>query len=814
MNQQASEREDWRIRYTDATDDALILSDGAVVLDCNRRAIELFRYENAAELLGQALTALTPDGHSILEACDEDTAGAVTGTHSEGLVRRDGERFTAIVSVSVLGGGGARRYVLCLRDITARLAVQEPGGELDQAYLRTLFEHSPEAIAIVDRHGTVLEVNSRFLRMFGYTLGEVLGKDIDKLIVPEPLRAEAADLTQAALAGMDSEHQTQRRRKDGTVFAASILAAPIFYKGSLVALYVIYRDISRLKEVEQKLQQTTQELNAVISQAPIAIFTLDRDARFTFCAGRAMQQAGLKQAELVGKSAFDLFPELPEVLSAVSRALGGQSSVAIAEFRGASYELQFTPIKGGEGSVQSLIGVARDITDTLLARKQLEFMAHHDILTGLPNRTLFHERVREALRRAQRHRRLLAVLFIDLDRFKTINDTLGHLMGDRVIQHIAVQCTSVLREVDTVARLGGDEFAVLVEEVEGREAVAQVAERLLAAIGKPYVEDECDLTVMGSIGISLYPQDGLDVDTLLKHADAAMYRAKEEGRGRFAFYETNMQASASSEYFKTTLLRKALDRGDFVLHYQPSVRVADLAVVGVEALVRLRQPDGRLMPPLEFIALAEETGLIIPIGRWVLEEACRQLKSWLAEHGLRIRTAINLSARQFHHSEFLRAIADNLAKLNLPPELFMVEITESTLFPDPHIAQVTLAELRAMKIAVSLDDFGTGFSSLGYLKEFPVDYVKVDRSFIAGTPNDSKSCGITRTILSLARNLEMGMIAEGVETLGQFQFLRRIGCDEVQGYLFGHPVEATALLSRFKACQVKDQQPLLTMPEQ
>ncbi|EQD26720.1 response regulator receiver modulated diguanylate cyclase/phosphodiesterase with PAS/PAC sensor(s), partial [mine drainage metagenome] len=269
---------------------------------------------------------------------------------------------------------------------------------------------------------------------------------------------------------------------------ASILAAPISYNSSLVALYVIYRDISCLKETERQLQQTQNKLDAVISQAPIAIFTLDENARFTFCAGKAMEHAELTESELLGKTPFDLFPDQPAVLSALSQAMTGQMAVAVAEFRGASYEMQCTPSKDPQGEVRGVIGVMHDVTNTILARKQLEFMAHHDILTGLPNRTLFQERVCDAIRRAKRYQKVLAVLFVDLDRFKVINDTLGHQMGDRVIQHAAVQCASVLREVDTIARLGGDEFAVLLEDVECKKNARVFAERLLSALAAPYFE--------------------------------------------------------------------------------------------------------------------------------------------------------------------------------------------------------------------------------------------------------------------------------------------------------------------------------------
>ncbi len=813
MSTESKIQDNWRLRFIDETDDALLLTDGDIVLDCNQRAVALFRCGESNPLVGLSLLDLTPDHHSILVACDEDTGGAVTGTHTDGLVRRDGEHFTALVSVSVLVDPSSRAFVISLRDITSRLVVQQQDGRLEQAYLMTLFERSPEAIAIVDPRGTVLRVNHFFCRVFGYPTEEAIGQDIDQLIVPESRRDEGRDLTRTGLSGMEVEYQTWRRRKSGELFPVSVLATPILHNGSLVALYVIYRDISRLREAEQRLKQTQRELDAVISQAPITIFLLDSEMRFTMGLGQAMERVGWKESDLLGKSAYEFFSEMPDVLSAIRLSLSGQTPRVVSEFRGTSLELQFTLIQDADSGAQSIMGVMRDVTDSVLAQKQLEFMAHHDILTGLPNRKMFQEQVRDAIRRAKRHKSGFAVLFLDLDRFKAINDTLGHQTGDQVIQHAAVQCASILREVDMVARLGGDEFAILLEEVDTNEPVETAIRRLQSAIAAPYFDDDRDLTVGCSIGISLYPRDGLDEDSLIKHADTAMYKAKNLGRGQYMFYAPDLPDSPSGEYAKTTLLRRALEQGRFVLHYQPIVRTLDQTVTGVEALIRLRQSDGHLMPPLEFIALAEETGLIIPIGCWVLEEACRQQRAWLEKNAWQLRMAINLSARQFRDPKFLTTIGDMLEKMNVPPELFMVEITESMMFPDPRTALAILGELRAMRVAVSIDDFGTGFSSLSYLKDFSVDFIKTDRSFIAGTPNDKKSCGITRTILSLSRNLGMGMIAEGVETAGQYHFLQTIGCDEMQGFFFGRPVEAETLSVRFEQSPIKNHQPILQVPE-
>jgi diguanylate cyclase (GGDEF)-like protein len=453
-------------------------------------------------------------------------------------------------------------------------------------------------------------------------------------------------------------------------------------------------------------------------------------------------------------------------------------------------------VDGDDSPITGVIGVTRDVTETMLARKQLEYMAHHDVLTGLPNRALLNDRMTEAVNRAKRHHKKFAVLFVDLDRFKQVNDTLGHQAGDRLIQWVATRCNACVRDVDTVSRLGGDEFAILLEDLTSAHGAAVVAQRLLDALKGPYHDGGRLIATGGSVGISLYPDDGLDTETLLKSADNAMYRAKERGRGGFEFFSRDLGEASAAIFTKTNWLREALEARDFVLHYQPTVDLRARRVNGVEALIRMRKPDGALMPPLEFIALAEETGLIIPIGEWVIEEACRQIKAWDALGHSHLRMAINLSAKQFQDRKFVQKFADSLGSRGVKPSRIMVEVTESMMFPDPQLARSVFAELKDMRVAVAIDDFGTGYSSLAYLKDFPVDFVKIDRTFIAGVPHDQKACGITRTIAVMSHNLQLGVIAEGVETEVQYAFLRELDCDEAQGFYLCHPLDAKALTER------------------
>ena len=789
MHATASETADWYRLAIEHASDAWLLTDGAVILDCNPRAHQALGLDRAA-LVGRTLREVAPGARALIR---EIKVRRNDGTGTEwpvNLIGAEGTPIRAHVAVSALGTTGAPPYALRVREMAAVDTPEAAASSMDQSYLRALFEHAPEAIVVLDRADRILAANPRFLTLFGYARTEVLGADIDTLIVPESLRVEALNLNRTALTGMDVEHQTLRRRKDGSVLPVSILAAPIVHDGQVVAFYSIYRDLSPLQDIAARLEQTQARLDVVVSQAPIALFILDESATFTFIAGKALETAGLASTQLLGHCAYDLFKAYPDILTAVGQALRGERSTTVTAFRGLTYEIQCSPVLDAAGTGVGIFGLVRDVTETQLARQQLEFMAHHDLLTRLPNRALFNDRLQEALHRAKRRGTQVALLFFDLDGFKQVNDTLGHQTGDRLLQWVAQRARSAIRDMDTVARMGGDEFAVLVEDIDTPIGAAAVAQRLLESLGQPYVDGERQIPTSASIGISLYPNDGLDPDTLFKAADLAMYRAKAGGRNRFEFFASDLGTTATAIFTKTTWIRQALEHDGFVLHYQPTVRLQDGCITGVEALIRLRQPDGTLMPPLEFIALAEETGLIVPIGRWVADEACRQWKAWQAAGDLNLRMAINLSAREFHDAACVRAISEALQAHGVPGDQFMVEITESMMFPDPARARTLLEELRDMHIAVAIDDFGTGYSSLSHLRDVPADFIKIDQSFVAGIPADEKTCGIVRTIVAMARGLGLQVIAEGVETDAQQRYLRELECDEVQGFLLGRPMPA------------------------
>jgi diguanylate cyclase (GGDEF)-like protein len=447
--------------------------------------------------------------------------------------------------------------------------------------------------------------------------------------------------------------------------------------------------------------------------------------------------------------------------------------------------------------------VSQHIASTLERKRSEETIRHqayHDALTKLPNRVLFRDRMTQALAHAQRRNQMVAMMFLDLDRFKIINDTLGHAVGDKLLQNVAHRLRECLRKEDTVARLGGDEFMILLADIYHIEDVARVAEKVLNSIRPPFQIDNHELYINTSIGISLYPHDGEDAETLVKNADIALYRAKEKGRDTYQFYAATMNEKAIEQLELENKLRRALERNEFVLHYQPQFDMHMGKIIGMEALVRWQQPDGQLIYPLDFISIAEDTGMIVPLGEWVLRTACAQNKLWQTSDFLPLRVAVNLSGRQFQES-LVPTIAEVLKKTGLEPQFLELELTETSIMKNDEIAVKILTELKKMGIQICIDDFGTGYSSLSYLKRFPIDTLKIDQSFIRESMRDADHAAIVVAIITMAHTLKLKVVAEGVESPEQWAFLRDNNCDKMQGTLFSSPLPAeafTRLITEFR----------------
>ena len=458
----------------------------------------------------------------------------------------------------------------------------------------------------------------------------------------------------------------------------------------------------------------------------------------------------------------------------------------------------------GAGAPSRVSGTVQDVTERKEIEEQIRCLAYFDGLTGLPNRRLFQERLALALEAARRHGRIAALLFLDLDRFKRINDTMGHSVGDTLLREAGERISQCLRRTDCVtrpqendsefliARLGGDEFIVLLSEIARVQDAARVARRVIKALARPFLLGEQEIFISGSIGIAIYPFDGEDAETLLKNADTAMYHAKDQGRNNYQFYTESMNATAFERLVLEGSLRRALERGEFILHYQPQLCLSSNRIIGAEALVRWEHPELGSVPPSDFIPLAEESGLIVPLGSWVLRAACAQGRLWHEAGRSDLRIAVNVSSRQFGAPGFAETVSLVLEETRIDPTRLDLEITETSVMQDAEENRKILKRLKDLGIRVSVDDFGTGYSSLSYLRRLPLDALKVDRSFLAGVPTDEDRTTITTAIIALGRSLNLTVVAEGVETEEQLRFLREKGCHEAQGYWIGRPAPAEA----------------------
>lgn len=459
-------------------------------------------------------------------------------------------------------------------------------------------------------------------------------------------------------------------------------------------------------------------------------------------------------------------------------------------------------VKDAGGQPIHYIGMFQDITEKKIAQESLRHLAEYDLLTELPNRHLFQDRLEHAILRMRRNNERLAVMFIDLDHFKRVNDSLGHVAGDQLLTEVARRFRTCLREADTLARQGGDEFTLLLEEASEFTAES-VAEKLIDTLTEPIALASTEVFIGASIGIARYPEDGPDAETLLKSADTAMYRAKAAGRNRFQFFDSAMESQVSLRLSLETELRHALARGQLELHYQLQVDARAKRAVGVEALLRWRHPERGMIGPVDFIPIAEETGLIVPIGRWVLEEACRQGALWNQELGQALRISVNVAPQQFQRGQIIDEVRTALANSGLPAAQLELEITEGSLMGDIDSVAVILHKLKALGVSLAVDDFGTGYSSLSYLKRLPIDRLKIDRSFVSDTPFDNEDKAIVRTIIGMTENLELSVIAEGVEREDQMRFLDAEGCPELQGYLFSRPGSAIAVAETLRDLRIQ-----------
>ena len=533
----------------------------------------------------------------------------------------------------------------------------------------------------------------------------------------------------------------------------------------------------------------------IVSNAGEGIVVYDRNLRCIVWNHFMEELTGVPASDVVGKRALDVLPQVePRMDELIARVLQGESInlpetyISMANDRQGWISVSLRPQYEADRKVIGVIVHIRDFTDRKRAEQQIEYQAYHDALTGLANRRLFQEHLTLAIALAQRRTGLLAVLFLDLDHFKIINESLGHTMGDALLRVVAARLKTHVREGDVIARVGGDEFTIVLQELKKKEDIPAIAQKVLKAIADPIDVEGHRLYATASIGIAVYPEDGLDAETLLKNADNAMYRAKAEGRNTYQMSTEELSRSMQERLTLESGLHQAIERNEFEVYYQPQIDITNMKIVGMEALLRWRHPERGMMLPGSFIGVAEERGFITAIGDWVLRTACMQARLFRDAGYPSFRVAVNISARQFRDATLAESIENALQDTGLNPESLELEITESVAMENVDLTLQQLARLRRTGITIAIDDFGMGHSSLSYLKRFPIDALKIDRNFVEELPDRVQDAAIVRSVIELAQGLNLRVVAEGVETKQQLDFLKKQNCREVQGFYFGFPV--------------------------
>jgi len=806
----------FKLILDNALDAYIAIDENSNILEWSLPAEKIFGWSKQ-EVLGQSLTStiippkykaahdagmkrfLTTGKHRLLNQRIEITA-----------CRKDGDELPVELSITPIKIAGSYIFSASLRDITQRKQIEEALRN-QTSLLQSILDNIADGVSVADTQERLLLINPAAERMLGldpleshpnqvvhdyelYLADKVTPYPHDKRPMTRVIHGEAVYDLEA--------YVRHEKAPEGRWVSAN--AKPLKdSEGRILGGVVVLRDITERKQVEEELRQAQEHFRLLVEGiTDYAIIMMDVNNIVVSWNPGAERILGYSKAEVIGQPATVFFTPEDNHSDQIQREL--QQAMTEGRFEDERWHVRkdntrfwgsgiMMPLWDKAGSLRGFVKIMRDNTARKIAEEQIAYLANHDPLTGLANRVQFNNRLHDALAHAKRDNSYIAVLLLDLDRFKFINDTLGHHIGDLLLKEVSLRLLSCVRETDLVARLGGDEFVIIQTHLAQPKAAGVLTQKLIKELSRTYLLDGQEIHSSASIGVAVYPKDAKDPVQLLKNADIAMYQAKAQGRYNYVFYKEEMRAQANSRKSLEENLRRALEKKEFILHYQPQIDLSSWKVTGVEALLRWQCPQLQMLPPAEFINLAEETGLIIPIGEWVLRTACLQNKIWQKAGISPFRIGVNLSARQFKNAKFVETVGRALKDASLDPAYLELEITERLLMESTHSNSAILSSLKTIGVHISIDDFGTGFSALSYLKHFPIDVLKIDQAITQHLPHNRYDTAITSAIISLAQALGIRVIAESVETVEQLAFLKKQGCTSIQGFLCSPPVTAGEL---------------------
>ncbi len=789
-------------RAVDASSSGIAITDALAgdypVIYCNRAFEQITGYQSR-EIIGKNLRMLAgprTEAAGVNAIRDAMAAGRDCRVPLTGY-RKDGASFRSEVTISPVFDKSKRitHFINVSNDVS-----EAQRAATENAKLAAMIAASPDAITSTAINGTYETWNPGAERLYGYSADEMLGRRVATLI-PEDQLANFQAVRQRVLQGESFVgHETERLTKDGRRITVNVSQAPLRdHEGKIIGVTGIAQDVSEVREALAQLHASERKFRLALNAIPDAFVIYDTDLKLQFANARAVEIYGSPLYSIVHRADAEILPaDVTQIyvptLERARDTKSVQSIEATLTIRTRQYPVlaTYVPMLDDSGELTSVLGIINDLTRRKQMEERLAFMAQYDSLTGLPNRYLLLDRLEAAITRARRNKTLLGVMFLDLDRFKEVNDTRGHATGDILLQQVSERLASTLRASDTIARLGGDEFTVLVENTTSIDEITAIADKIKAAFANPFETEAGEIFTTTSIGITIFPYDDDDREALLKNADVAMYHAKQE-RNAWQLYRPEMNAHTATRLSIESQLRRALEREEFELHYQPQIELKTGAVVGVEALLRWNNRELGNISPGDFIPLAEETGLIVPIGEWILITACGHCKAWERAGLPPLSVAVNIAAPQFRRGNLLRLVESALAAHSLDARWLALEITENSIMKHAEQTVKTLLDLRHLGVKVAIDDFGTVYSSLSYLKRFAIDKIKVDQSFVRDINIDPNDAAIVSAIIAMSKQLGIHTIAEGVETKEQLAFLASMQCDEYQGYHFSRAVPAAAV---------------------